>query len=156
MRLMCALPSDFSAVIKYASGVARSSYPDQIPAFAFSRIGCPTVFMGNIDCQLRANNASGNGWYNDPTVMVPVEDLVWESHRAQADEHGALPQVGQVGQEIYGAGLAPEMALLQRRYGSATSRLPVSSAAQGGTLQLFPRLLRCAGTPPPQNPGFGR
>ena len=51
--------------------------------WAFSAVGCPTVFMGNIDCRLKAQNASGNGWLNNRTVMVPVEDLVWESHRAQ-------------------------------------------------------------------------
>ena len=129
----------FSAVTKHASGVARSAYPDVLPAYALSGVGCPTVFMGNIDCMLHSTNASGNGWLNDRSVMVPVEDLVWESHRAEADQHGALPECGQVGQEIYGAGLAFDMALLQDDYGAASSMVPSVGSA---TLVPFPRLLR--------------
>ncbi len=131
----------FSAVTKHASGVARSAYPDILPDYALSKVGCPTVFMGNIDCTLHSINASGNGWLNDRTVMVPVEDLVWESHRAEADQHGALPQCGQVGQEIYGAGLAFDLALLQDEYGAASSMVPSVGSA---TLVPFPRLLRTA------------
>lgn len=99
--------------------------------------------MGNVQCGLKVANASNNGWLNNKSVMVPVEDLVWESHRAQRDEHGALPLVGQVGQEIYGAGLAFDMALLQPRYGAATSIVAPTGEDGTATLQLFPRLLRC-------------
>eukprot|EP01051_Picozoa_sp_SAG22_P025630 SAG22_NODE_7689_length_717_cov_0.836570_1_plen_139_part_10 len=111
---------------------------------------CSLPFLGTLCCNSlcqflqphcsHTQRAVAIRWLNDATVMVPVEDLVWESHHAQADQHGAVPQVGQVGQEIYGAGLALDMALLQGKYRSSSSAVAADGAA---TLQLFPRMLRC-------------
>ena len=131
-------------VIKYALGYSRFAYPDKLPAFALSPIARPAGPPGT------KHGEDFFNFTNDRSISVPVEDY-WGSvsHVGSSPWTGdqpylpldALIPLGSIGQEIYGAGMAFEAALLAPVYGSATAAHP---ADLNTTWQLTRRVLRMA------------
>ncbi len=132
------------SVIRFALGYSRYSYPDKFPAFILSPIARPAGPPGTKD------GVDPFNFTNDRTIAVPVEDY-WGSvsHLGSSPWTGDQPYhalnslipLGSIGQEIYGAGLAFEAALLAPVYGSMTAAHP---EAFNATWQLTRRVMSIA------------
>jgi len=127
MRLPAHVVTLLKSVLKYSLGYSRYAYPDKLPAFLFSPVARPV----GPPATKPPSFCDPFNFTNDRSIMVPVEDYwgsmshkgysPWRASGAGYVATDSLVPLGSIGQEIYGAGLAFEAALLAPTYGSATA-----------------------------------
>ena len=93
-------------IIRYSSGMVRHCYPDKLPPALLSPLA-------------HGAGASQKAFPNNRTMIVPVEDMNWDSRGPALS--------GTVGQEAYGAGGTADYALLAAKYGSSVAYPPAPS-----------------------------
>lgn len=145
------------SVIRFALGYSRYAYPDKFPAFILSPIARPAGPPGT------KGGVDPFNFTNDRSIAVPVEDYwgsvshvgssPWTSDAPYHALNSLIP-LGSIGQEIYGAGLAFEAALLAPIYGSVTAAHPEAfnttwqltrrvmsiTAGSSGTVKIYPAI----------------